>query len=166
MTAKKLTSREEIQVMRNLSQVAAARLVGRSARTFRDSDAPRLPGGRYDAAAILAWARDKAATDADPMLADGVESPGLERYRMARAGLAELDLLERQGALLSREKAGEALSQLAAMIRQLSDRLAKQFGNEVAEQFNETLDDFKTLVDERFGAKSQDGAAELNRGQK
>ncbi|NLF73915.1 MAG: hypothetical protein GX575_33315 [Candidatus Anammoximicrobium sp.] len=53
------TADEQVRMMRNLRQTAAAWLVGfKSARSLRDApDIPRTPGGGYDAAELVGWAR-------------------------------------------------------------------------------------------------------------
>jgi phage terminase Nu1 subunit (DNA packaging protein) len=83
----------------------------------------------------------------DPLLADG-DSPGLERYRLAKAKHAELDLEQRKGELIEREKAKLILSRWASLIRQMGERLSKRYGNEAAKTVNETLDECGVAVEE------------------
>lgn len=56
-----LTADEQIRVLRDLRQAAAAWLLGyKSARSLRDCpDIPRTPNGGYDAAELLRWARSR-----------------------------------------------------------------------------------------------------------
>jgi hypothetical protein len=54
--AKQLKNQEQIAILRNLSQQAAATLVGRTARWLRDeTDAPRNEDGSYDGPALVGW---------------------------------------------------------------------------------------------------------------
>lgn len=94
------------------------------------------------------YAKSQATNPADdPLLADG-DSPGLERYRLAKAKHAELDLEQRKGELIEREKAKLILSRWASLIRQMGERLAKRYGNDAAKTVNETLDECGAAVEE------------------
>lgn len=67
---------------------------------------------------FLAANRHKlAGSNGDNHLLAGVNSPALERYRNARARLAELDLQERENQLLPRDRVHDALSRLGALMR-------------------------------------------------
>lgn len=67
--------------------------------------------------------------DADPLLS-GYDSPGLERYRLAKAGIAELDLRERQGELMNVAEVREFLDSFADILRRASEQLQRQFGRD------------------------------------
>lgn len=116
-----------------------------------------MPGknGCYVLGEISAWlrtegpwkphAKPQSIPGDDPLLADG-DSPALERYRLAKAKHAELDLEERRARLIDREKCREVLARWAAEIRLMGERLAKQHGNEAAETVNDALDECKSIV--------------------
>lgn len=120
-----------------------------------------MPGskGSYDLDAICEWLytdgprapKQHAALDTDdPMLAGG-DSPQLERYRAAKAALAELELEERKGSLLSRDKALTAYSRLSPILLRLGESLGKMFGARATEEVNEAVDKWVTVVKDEFG---------------
>jgi hypothetical protein len=140
----KLTSQQQIQVLGSLAQGAAAAIVGLSARTFRDSDAPRNADGTYDARELARWIR-KTSTQSDDLLAGG-DSPALERYRIARAQSAELDLSERRGKLVDVDAMAEWFgAEVAAPIRRAIGTLRTRFGDEAAELISEAIDKAETF---------------------
>jgi hypothetical protein len=59
---------------------------------------------------------------------DGPATPALEKYREARAALANLDLEQRKGGLLKREDVHVGLARISAIIRQAGDTLQRLFG--------------------------------------
>lgn len=94
----------------------------------------------------------KPVTD-DPLLdADG-DSPALERYRLAKAKHAELDLEHRRGELINREKCREILSRWAVVIRRMGENLTKRHGNEAAETVNEALEECRSIVHESLSGE-------------
>jgi phage terminase Nu1 subunit (DNA packaging protein) len=94
------------------------------------------------------YSKSQATSSAeDPLLAGG-DSPGLERYRLAKAKHAELDLEHRKGELIEKEKAKAVLSRWAWLIRQMGERLAKRYGNDVAITINDTLAECRRAVQE------------------
>lgn len=65
-----------------------------------DSEMPRLPNGRYDLPETIRWRVDRESMIPIPI--EGT-SPNLERYRAARAGIAEMELEKARGQLVSYE---------------------------------------------------------------
>ena len=110
--------------------------------------------GRYPLAEIVQWLRSsgpwrpyaKGAVD-DELLAIG-DSPGLERYRLAKAALAELELQERQRTLLPVDQMRAVLLRWSTLVRRLSERLAKRFGAEASAAVNDCLDECGRVIDE------------------
>lgn len=85
-----------------------------------------MPGarGQYDLSEILHWLRTQgpwrpkaapADTD-DPLLAAG-DSPALERYRLAKAQHAEMDLAARRAELLPTNQVVEVIVRVGGRIR-------------------------------------------------
>jgi len=95
-------NKDQIDFLSSLSQTVAAKLIGLPRTTLSSSDAPRLPSGNYDGPALVAWAlaRERLNATSDPMLTGG-DSPNLERYRAAKAELAEMDAGERRAELVA-----------------------------------------------------------------
>lgn len=97
----------------------------------------------------------KLARDEDPLMQGG-GSAALERYRDERAAMARMDRLEREGRLLPRDLAREALGRVAAVLRGAGDSLQREYGPGAVEILNETLDDAQREV-ERFFGDVEDG---------
>lgn len=126
-------------------------------RTGKAANSPLLFLGRavYEAAAsrttaVVARAADRESSDGEPMLAGG-DSPALERFRLARARIAELDLQERQGSLIPRDKVHDGLGRLATIIRGAGESLQRQFGREAQDILDEALADFDREAADTFG---------------
>ncbi len=112
-----------------MTQSRAAWLLSRTPRFLRDSDAPRNDDGTYHGRNIVAWllAHEAAKATSDPLLV-GNDSPNLERYRKAKAELAEMDAGERRerlvdmGALLEWWQ-----SEVAPVIRKAIEGIERQW---------------------------------------
>jgi hypothetical protein len=81
----------------------------------------------------------------DPLLADG-DSPALERYRLAKAKHAELDLEQRKGELIDKEKCRDVLARWGSTIRKMGDRISKRFGIEANQMVSEAIDECESIV--------------------
>lgn len=162
MPAKKKTKSKHIAK----SQAEVAEFVGQSVKTVQGWALQGMPGqqGCYDLAKVVQWlrqdgpwrARAAVAETDDPLLAGDSDSDGLERYRQAKAALAELDLEERKGQLISREKVRPVLARWAAVIRRCGESLGKVFGASATEKLNDALDECSRVVDE-FGSDEPPG---------
>jgi phage terminase Nu1 subunit (DNA packaging protein) len=157
--AKKATKGVE-NVWRVRRQADVAVFFGVSIDTVKNWAKQQMPGapGNYDLAEILRWLRASGPWKAKPVIPPGADellvaegdSPGLERYRLAKAALAELELEERKGALLSREKARLALNRWASIIRRLGERFGKRYGREAAMALNDAITECQHVVDHEF----------------
>jgi hypothetical protein len=138
-------------------QIDVATFCGVSIDTVKSWAKQKMPGapGAYDLPAIVQWLRTSgpwkqhARPEADdPLLGgDGGDSPGLERYRLAKAALAEFELANQTDALLSSEKARAVLGRWAAILRRLAERLTKRHGPAAASALNEALDQCQRVID-------------------
>ena len=99
---------------------------------------PRNADGSYSLPAVVAWKMSNLAADAD--LGSG-DSPQLERYRAAKAGLAELELHERLKSLVSRSQVRECILAFAQQIRNVGEHLTRRFGNDAADMLIRGVDD-------------------------
>jgi phage terminase Nu1 subunit (DNA packaging protein) len=115
-----------------------------------------MPGkpGAYDLCEIIPWMRKRFGekTSGDPLLDAEVDSPGLERYRLAKAALAELDLAERNRTLLPLEEGRAALSRWASIIRRLGEQLGKRFGPDATTAVNDAILECQHVVDHDLAA--------------
>jgi hypothetical protein len=124
-----------------LSQNSAAWLISRTPRLLSDTDAPRNPDGSYNARDLVAWFahRESAAASGDPMLTG--DSPNLERYRKAKAELAEMDAAERRSQLADvGSLCSWWFSDIAPAIRQATEALAKLHGDLAASLITDAID--------------------------
>jgi phage terminase Nu1 subunit (DNA packaging protein) len=123
------------------------------ARTsFRDSDAPRNDDGSYDGLAVAEWSRDRAAGDDDDsrLLAAAVDSPALERYRAAKADLAEMQAAERRGQLVDIEAfVNWWTKEPAADIRRATETLRAKFGDAAAQVMVDALAKSDAAIESR-----------------
>ena len=97
--AKQLNRQQQIAIMKQLRQGAAGWLLKTHVRQLRDTDCPRNDDGSYNARDVIQWHVQRSTDTDDPLLAGG-DSPNLERYRAARADLAEMEAAERRGHLV------------------------------------------------------------------
>lgn len=91
-------------------------------------------------------ARNAPSNTSDPLLA-GPDTPQLERYRAARADLAELEREERKRNLIDREKAHGLFIRAAHVFRSTGESLARAYGPEAAKLFNDGLLEAIGIVD-------------------
>lgn len=115
-----------------------------------------MPGrhGAYKLREISHWLRErnlgnvheKRMEASDPLLVADVDSPGLERYRLAKAAITELELERLKGTLIPLEKVRESLGRWASLIRRMGEMLGRRFGQEAAQAMNETLAECRRMM--------------------
>jgi hypothetical protein len=149
---------------------ALGRIVGFSRPTlvgYCRRGLPRRPGVhqrtyRYSLREAVEWLRKHVWVPAvrpesdDPLLDGGDSSPALERYRAARASLAELELATRQGQLLPRAETHQAMARMSALIRTLGETFQRHGeipGADAAQLLDATLDDFDRELQVLFGER-------------
>ena len=110
-------------------------------------DLPALARKLHD---FLADNALKLSKEDDPLLAGGGNSPALEQYRQEKFLLARLDRQEREGDLIARDKAREAMGRIAAILRGAGEALQRQYGSQAAEILHEALDDAQHQIDQAF----------------
>jgi hypothetical protein len=135
----------------------AAALVALSTRQFDEAIRPLIEkssirgGGKTlrfagpgVVSAMLAYRSETAKPpvddDVDPLLAIG-DSPALERYRLGKAKMIEMDLAEREKATVQLDALREGFRPFASILRSAGERLARQYGNDAAAIYNEALED-------------------------
>jgi hypothetical protein len=96
------------------------------------------------------WPSQQQPDENDPLLAAG-ESPGLERYRNAKADLAEYERDRQRGLLIPFNELEATLMVAAATIRQANERVQREYGNAPAEILNEALAEFIANADKLIG---------------
>ena len=144
-----MTKDEQIAAMKALTQGAAAWLVDRATRTFRDAGAPKNADGTYDASEVVKWVRAtcKPEVASDDPLMSGSDSPALERYRAARADLAEMDAKERRKQLVDVDQFTEwYASNVGHPIRKAIELLQIRFGADAAAIIVKAIEKADTAV--------------------
>lgn len=98
--------------------------------------------------------RKLAAPDSDDPMLGGGTSPALERYRLANAQKAELDLEERAGELVQRARVRDTLLEFAAILRGAGETLGRLHGPEALDILDEAIGDCEALVTRAFGGSA------------
>jgi hypothetical protein len=144
------------------TKTAAANALGIDRSTFIAwTGKPGFPAGSLGPWAlteIIPWilTRQRLASSDDPLMLDGPDSPNLERFRAAKAALAELELGERAATLLDRSKTRIVFDRLGGILRRLGERLGKRFGNDAAQMMNDSLFEFHSIVNFELGDEQSD----------
>ena len=99
---------------------------------------------------FLADNAHKLSKDDDELM-QGNGSPALERYREERAAMARLDRLEREGSLINRDDARQAMGRIASILRGAAEMLQRDFGAEAGEVLIEALVDAEREIQQAFG---------------
>lgn len=141
-----------------------ARFFGVSETTVRKEWKARgMPGesGAWPLDRIAQWRHDRdiadkrravsLGSDEDPLLS-GPVSPALERFREARASIAELDFLKRTGDVIDREQIHEVFSRIAMVLRGAGEKLERDFGGDARGIFDAALDEAERVADGVFAA--------------
>src|SRR5205814_764058 len=100
--------------------------------------------------ALVAWIRQAAAVaEGDPLLAGG-DSQNLERYRAAKADLAEMDAAERRGRLVDMDQLCEWwASEAAAPLRRAMAALQARFGTDAESIIAAALEKAESAIEKR-----------------
>jgi len=89
------------------------------------------------------------------MLADGSDSPAMERYRQARAESAELDLALRKGEIIPVDTASEILAISASRIRRATDQLGQAHGENAKLIIEHALDEAEEELEAALGSTAK-----------
>lgn len=127
-------------------------------KTWRSKGMPGT-NGRYVMREIAVWLRSdgpwaqhqkatQIPSEDDPLLAG--DSPALERYRLAKAKHAELDLEARKHELIERDKCRDILARWAIIIRRMGERLAKRHGKDAARSVNRSLEECERIIEKEL----------------
>lgn len=128
----------------------------------RSPDFPEPRDGLYSVFLVGVWRGRKLETttnkrpgvDDDEM--GDADSPGLERYRLAKAALAELDLAERQKTLLPADTVRDSVNAIALAFRQAGETLQRQFGVEAHAILESAVSEAEAQINDMFGSDEHD----------
>lgn len=146
------------------TQAEVAKFFGVSIKTVASWAQANMPGsaGAWPLDEIAQWLRasgpwrlrshQEQGGNGDPLMAGPSEgSEGLERYRKARAAIAELDLAERRGELIRRDLLRAVMSRAAAPLRAAGEQLTRRFSEDARQILDEGLEEFQRNANEFLG---------------
>lgn len=105
-------------------------------------DLPALVRALHD---FLAKNHKRLGAEADPLL-EGNDSVSFERYRSAKADMAEMDRDVRRGSHVPLDELQEFLSRYSSVIRGATAQLRRRFGNDPADLIEERLVDLQVTM--------------------
>lgn len=100
------------------------------------SDAARK---MFALADVIAWRERRLSGVSDDPDLCGDDSPSLERYRAAKAALAEYDLEQKKGSLVALQFAAELVMRAASQLKRAGEVLGRRFGEEARGVLNDAL---------------------------
>ena len=142
----KLTGREQIGVMEGLTGDAAGWLAGKTSRMLRSWVGAPRSGSMWNGRDLVGWLVARAKGEGK-----AAASEGLERERVARGRLKELEVGKAEGSLISRAEVHVAMGTLAMVLRGVGARLLKECGGGAAAILDEGMADFEREVGRAFG---------------
>jgi phage terminase Nu1 subunit (DNA packaging protein) len=137
------------QFVPTLDEAAAA--IGihpRTLATWIKQGAPGRTADGYDVGGLQSWRADKDAPD--PLMA-GTVSPALERYRVARAKLAELELREKRKQWWPADQVIAGLNVFASTMRSAFEALRREHGPEAYKLMDDALSDATAIFERAMG---------------
>ena len=87
---------------------------------------------------------------------DGTSSAALERWRTAKAGLAELDLEQRRGDLVDPREFNRLLLRFTTILRGCGETLQRQYGADAQSLLDEGIDEIEREIDRCFATDDDD----------
>lgn len=92
----------------------------------------------------------KLSRDEDDPMMSGENTQAIERYRLAKAKLAEMELEDRRKETINRDELHAVLGKMAGLFRGCGEALQKQYGPDALELLNETLEDVEAVLKQNF----------------
>ncbi len=149
MTAKRTDLERE--ALSRLTASTGAWLLSMSDSGFRAAKPPKGDDGRtYDARQLVKWhigRQQKADPLMDTPLAD---SPSLERYRHAKAKLAELDYEKACRTVLPVVEVRTAIVGMTGPLRRAGEELGRRFGADAQKVLNDAISSYAAALRRQF----------------
>ncbi len=148
MSAKKTDL--ERQVLAALTASSAAWLLSMSDSGFRQAKPPKGDDGKtFSARELVAWHVGRQQK-ADPLMDVASDSPALERYRTARAKLAELDYEKACRTVLPVAEVRAAVTNMTGPLRRAGEELGRRFGAEAQKVLNDAISNYAAALRRQF----------------
>jgi len=151
---------------------AAAELLGKTPSGVRRSFVPLLPPEAIVAEptpchlhaptlidALIARAKASILTS-DPMAAEA-DSPALERWRAAKAELAEYELAEKRETVVPIEAVKDEMTAFSDSLRRFGERLMRRYGPDASRDMNKALDQAMAATRKYFHSHIKDKLYEI-----
>jgi len=136
-----------------------------------------LPGdrGQYDLKACFEWwlihgpgrrgkgRPPKGGDEFDPLMDVQDDTPALERWRLARAKSAELDLAERRQEIISVELFQRMVEVAFVPLRRFAEEQIKEHGNGTADSWAEAVEEFEKEIESVIGQPIDDDGTEAGK---
>ena len=90
------------------------------------------------------------ATTDDGETGDEDNNPWLEEYRKEKTLLARMDRRERERGLLDRERTHSFMLRVASLLRGVTDKIQRIFGESAYEILNDAIDDMEAETEREF----------------
>jgi hypothetical protein len=84
-------------------------------------------------------------------LLSGPDTPALERFRLARARLSELEYERQKSTVVPIEEMVAEVSGLAGHLRKLGEQLGQHFGPDAQRMLNDALAEYRDMARKKFG---------------
>jgi len=157
-----------LALIRSVPKKVYCQLTGRQPRTVNDqADKYGVPlrGDSVDLGAVVEWLHDFLAKHGrairsqspDDLLLEGASQELKDEYirqqiveKRAKARLAELDLAQRAGELVTAASIHELLTRFASILRRKGEALQRRFGPDAQRIMDEGLDDCDRELDRYF----------------
>ncbi len=126
-----------------------------------------LEGATIDLTKVVRWLHDFLAAnriklmrdeDEDAALMAG-EGPAIERWRLAKAQIAEIELEEKRKRLLPLDEIHRGLARSASIMRRAGERLERLFGPDARKLFDEAIDNAIRVAESGLGEADGGGEA-------
>jgi len=135
---------------KSMTQTKLAEALGKHRSTidrWRKAGLPANPDGKtHNLSAVVDWliGRERESVIADQAMAGTADSPALERYRMARAAMAEMDLKIKEGELIPVDEVHRQwalrIAEVAGGLETFADRLPPLLVGKEREQMRQVID--------------------------
>jgi phage terminase Nu1 subunit (DNA packaging protein) len=133
-----------------LNGIQLGQAIGKDRRTvtrWTKAGMPRNKDKTYCLPKVVEWLleREKESALSDQAMAGAGDSPALERYRLARAAMAEMDLKIKEGELIHVNEVHRAwalrVAEVAAGLETLADRLPPIMVGKTREEMQQVIRD-------------------------